>query len=45
MPSVLGRTGVVQMLEPSMSAEERRALSLSADRLREALAALSRKTS
>ena len=35
MPSVLGRAGVVQTLEPSLSADERRALSLSADRLRE----------
>jgi L-lactate dehydrogenase len=45
MPSVLGRTGVVQILEPSMSADERRALSISANRLREALATLSRKAS
>jgi L-lactate dehydrogenase len=45
MPSVVGRTGVVQILEPSMSAEERRALSLSADTLREAVANLSRKPS
>jgi L-lactate dehydrogenase len=36
MPSVLGRTGVVQILEPSMSDDERRALSRSADTLREA---------
>jgi L-lactate dehydrogenase len=45
MPSVLGRTGVLQILEPSMSADERRALSSSADRLRESLAASSRKAS
>ena len=44
MPSVVGRTGVVQVLEPSMSADERRALSLSADRLRKAFATLSPNT-
>ena len=44
MPSVLGRTGVVQILEPSMSADERRALAVSADRLRNAVATLSRTT-
>lgn len=44
MPSVLGRTGVVQILEPSMSTDERRALLLSADRLRKASASLSLKT-
>jgi L-lactate dehydrogenase len=42
MPSVLGRTGVVQILEPSMSDEERRALSLSAETLKNAFANLSR---
>ena len=41
MPSVLGKTGVMQILEPSMSADERRALLLSADRLQTALATLS----
>ena len=45
MPSVLGRTGVVKILEPSMSPDERRALSISADRLRDTLATLSRKAS
>jgi len=44
MPSVLGRTGVVQILEPSMSADERRALLLSADTLRNAFATLPRNT-
>jgi L-lactate dehydrogenase len=34
MPSVLGRTGVLQILEPAMSDDERRALSLSADTLK-----------
>jgi L-lactate dehydrogenase len=38
MPSVLGRTGVVQILEPSMSDDERRALSRSADTLKQAFA-------
>src|SRR5882672_6176032 len=42
MPSVLGRTGVVQILEPSMSADERRALLLSADRRPQAFATFSR---
>ena len=40
MPSVLGRTGVVEVLEPTMSADERLALSVSADRLRKAFATL-----
>ena len=44
MPSVLGRTGVEQILEPSMSADERSALLLSADRLRNALASLPQHT-
>ena len=44
MPSVVGRTGVVQVLEPSMTADERGALKLSADTLREAFATLSRTT-
>jgi len=42
LPSVLGRTGVVQILEPSMSDDERRALLLSAERLRQAVATLPR---
>jgi L-lactate dehydrogenase len=44
MPSVLGRNGVEQILEPSMSADERSALLLSADRLRNALASLPQNT-
>jgi len=44
MPSVLGQTGVVQILEPSMSTDERGALRLSADRLRKALASLPQNT-
>lgn len=38
MPSVLGRAGVVQILEPDMSAEERQALQRSAETLRNAVA-------
>jgi L-lactate dehydrogenase len=38
MPSVVGRAGVVKILEPSMSEEERHALERSADTLRAALA-------
>ena len=34
MPSVVGRAGVLRILEPSMSEEERHALKRSADRLR-----------
>ena len=34
MPSVVGRAGVLRILEPSMSEEERQALERSADRLR-----------
>jgi L-lactate dehydrogenase len=41
MPSVLGRTGVVQVLEPSMSDDERRALSHSAETLKKAVATFS----
>jgi L-lactate dehydrogenase len=41
MPSVLGRTGVVQILEPSMSDDERRALSHSADTLKKAVSTFS----
>ena len=42
MPSVLGRAGVVQILEPDMSAEERQALQRSAETLRNAVARTSR---
>ena len=38
MPSVLGRGGVVQILEPEMSGEERQALQHSAETLRTAVA-------
>ncbi|MDB5756414.1 MAG: lactate dehydrogenase, partial [Massilia sp.] len=38
MPSVLGREGVVQILEPEMSESERQALQRSAETLRNALA-------
>jgi L-lactate dehydrogenase len=38
MPSVLGRTGVVQFLEPAMSEEERQALQRSAETLKAAVA-------
>src|SRR6267142_2297070 len=38
MPSVLGRTGVVQILEPAMSDEERHALQRSAETLKAAVA-------
>jgi L-lactate dehydrogenase len=41
MPSVLGRTGVAQILEPSLSDDERRALSLSAETLRKAVSTFS----
>jgi L-lactate dehydrogenase len=37
MPSIVGRTGVVQILEPGMSDEERQAVQRSADTLRSAL--------
>jgi L-lactate dehydrogenase len=40
LPSVLGRTGVVQILEPSMSDDERHALLLSAETLRKAVATI-----
>jgi L-lactate dehydrogenase len=40
MPSVVGRAGVLTILEPSMSEEERHALERSADRLRAAVAQL-----
>ena len=38
MPSVLGRSGVAQILEPDMSEEERQALQRSAETLRSAVA-------
>jgi len=38
MPSVLGQTGIVQILQPAMSDEERQALQLSADTLKAAAA-------
>jgi L-lactate dehydrogenase len=44
MPSVVGRTGVVQVLEPAMSDDERQALQKSADALTVAAAAVRRKT-
>jgi L-lactate dehydrogenase len=40
MPSVLGRTGVVQILEPAMSDEERQALERSAETLKAAVAGI-----
>jgi L-lactate dehydrogenase len=41
MPSVLGRDGVVQILEPEMSKEERQALERSAEALRNAVSRMS----
>jgi L-lactate dehydrogenase len=38
LPSVVGRDGVLQVLEPELAPEERRALEVSAANLREALA-------
>jgi L-lactate dehydrogenase len=38
MPSVFGQTGVVQILEPAMSDEERQALQRSAETLKAAAA-------
>ena len=40
MPSVMGRAGVLRILEPSMTEEERHALERSADRLRTVVARL-----
>jgi L-lactate dehydrogenase len=40
LPSVLGRTGVIRVLEPEMSEDEKKGLQRSADRLREAVARL-----
>jgi L-lactate dehydrogenase len=37
LPSVLGRRGIVEVLEPEMSDEERRGLSKSAESLKQAL--------
>jgi L-lactate dehydrogenase len=37
LPSVLGRRGIIEALEPEMSDEERRDLTKSADTLKEAL--------
>jgi L-lactate dehydrogenase len=37
LPSVVGRTGVVRILEPAMSDEERQALQRSAETLRAAV--------
>jgi L-lactate dehydrogenase len=42
LPSVLGREGVVQIMEPEMSGEERQALERSADTLRKALPLMER---
>ena len=39
LPSVLGRSGVIRVLEPEMSEEEQQGLQRSADRLREAVGA------
>jgi L-lactate dehydrogenase len=38
MPSVVGQTGVVQILEPAMAEEERQALQRSAETLKAAVA-------
>jgi L-lactate dehydrogenase len=40
MPSVLGQTGVAQVFEPAMSAEERQALQRSAETLKAAAAGI-----
>jgi L-lactate dehydrogenase len=40
LPSVIGRQGVVQILEPDISEEERQALQRSAETLRDAVARL-----
>ena len=40
LPSVIGRQGVVQILEPDLSEEERQALQRSAETLRDAVARL-----
>jgi len=40
LPSVIGRQGVVQMLEPEISDEERQRLQWSAETLRNAVARL-----
>jgi len=41
MPSVVGRTGVVRILEPLMSDDERQSLALSAETLRKAVSTFS----
>lgn len=40
LPSVLGRSGAIRILEPEMSEVEKHDLQRSADRLREAVATL-----
>ena len=40
LPSVVSRPGVIEVLEPAMSEEERQGLEKSAQTLREALASL-----
>jgi L-lactate dehydrogenase len=40
MPSVLGQSGVVQILRPTMSDDERQALQRSADTLKAAVAGI-----
>jgi len=42
LPSIVGRDGIVEVLEPDLSHQERLKLDESADRLREALARLRR---
>lgn len=42
LPSVVGRRGVIEVLEPEMSDEERQALAKSADTLKAALASLAK---
>jgi L-lactate dehydrogenase len=41
MPGIVGRTGVVQILEPGMSDEEQQAVQRSADTLRNAVEVIS----
>ena len=42
LPSVVGRSGVIEVLEPDMSDEERRDLKKSAENLTAALASLTK---
>ena len=42
LPSVVGRSGVIEVLEPDMSDEERRDLEKSAENLTAALASLTK---